>query len=150
MNESNTHESDEPEISRWIVLAPVVVMAIIFAISSRSSLPDLDGGRGAQNIAGHFSVYAALGATLALFFHALGWRTGRALLAAIVISVLYGISDEFHQSFVPNRSVDSKDVLVDFIGSVAGSVAMLAWLRFRAAVNARSDAAPTPPAAENF
>jgi len=149
MNESKRHEPAGPRLAWWTVLAPLVVMGLIFALSSRSSLPDLDGGRGMQSIAGHFTVYAALGATLALFFRALGWRTGRTVLAAIVISVLYGLSDEFHQSFVPNRSVEGKDVLVDFLGSVAGSLAMLWWLRSRATASAMSDAAPTPPAGEN-
>ncbi|MCC6673677.1 MAG: VanZ family protein [Thermomicrobiales bacterium] len=149
MTESKTHEPAGLALTWWIVLAPLVVMAIIFALSSRSSLPDLDGGRGMQSIAGHFTVYAALGATLALLFRSLGWRTGRVILVAIAICVLYGISDEFHQSFVPNRSVEGKDILVDFLGSIAGSVAMLWWIRSRAAASATSDADPIPPAGEN-
>ena len=101
-----------------IVAAPLVVMGAIFFLSSRSQLPDLDGGRDIQSLAGHFVAYAALGASLAVLFRVA--RAGarmRALFAAIVLATLYGITDEFHQSFVPNRQTDVKDVLVDFLGA---------------------------------
>ena len=35
----------------------------------------------------------------------------RAVLAAILISSLYGVSDEYHQLFVPGRSFDVLDML---------------------------------------
>lgn len=149
MIESNEPESERETLAWWMVLAPLIVMGVIFWFSSRSSLPDLDGGRGLQNIAGHFTVYAALGLTLALLFRSLGWSTARTLLAAIAIATLYGLSDEFHQSFVPNRSVETKDVVVDFLGATAGAVALLWWLGSRQGVNARSDAAPDQPGAES-
>ena len=142
-NEPQTRSSTPPW---WAVLAPVLVMVVIFWFSSRSQLPDLDGGRDLQNVAGHFTVYAALGAALALLFRSMGWGVLRALAAAIALATLYGVSDEFHQSFVPNRSVDAKDVLVDFLGATAGTLAMLRLIDFRSSANARSDADPDPPA----
>ena len=42
-------------------------------------------------------------------------------LLAMAIAILYGISDEFHQHFVPNRSVEGLDLLFDSIGAVLGS-----------------------------
>ncbi len=43
-----------------------------------------------------------------------GWRwrriAGASLLAALVIAVLYGVSDEVHQAFVPGRTPDVADV----------------------------------------
>ena len=41
--------------------------------------------------------------------------------AALVISTLYGASDEIHQLFVPARSCDWIDLLSDFLGSAAGA-----------------------------
>ena len=41
---------------------------------------------------------------------------------AVFLCVLYGISDEFHQSFVPLRDADVFDVVADAIGSFFGSV----------------------------
>jgi len=126
----------------WMVLAPFLVMAVIFGFSSRSQLPDLDGGRDLQNVIGHFAVYAALGASLALLFRAIGWGVLRSLLCAVVLATLYGVSDEFHQSFVPNRNVDPRDVLVDFLGATGGALAMLRLLDYRATYRHARDEAP--------
>lgn len=39
------------------------------------------------------------------------------LLISAIIALLYAISDEVHQFFVPNRGPQVKDVLIDFSGS---------------------------------
>lgn len=49
-----------------------------------------------------------------------GWAAG-ALLA-----VLFGISDEIHQSYVPGRFPDLWDLVADAVGALAG-----AWLGLR-------------------
>ena len=41
------------------------------------------------------------------------------IILAIGITSLYGISDEFHQSFTPHRSADVFDWLADTVGAVA-------------------------------
>jgi len=41
------------------------------------------------------------------------------IILAVGITSLYGISDEFHQLFTPNRSVDVFDWLADTAGAVA-------------------------------
>ena len=41
------------------------------------------------------------------------------LILAIGITSLYGMSDEFHQLFTPNRSVDIFDWLADTAGAIA-------------------------------
>ncbi len=71
--------------------------------------------------AGHFLAYFLLALT---FFWALlpfsihPW--GKA--AVVVLCVLYGLSDEYHQSFVPGRMPDIKDLRNDAIGA---AIAML-------------------------
>jgi VanZ family protein len=71
----------------------------------------------------HVAEYAILAA---LIFWALGDKPRRkVLLISILIVGLYAVSDEYHQSFVPNRSSDMLDVLADLIG--AGLI--LAWFR---------------------
>jgi VanZ family protein len=35
------------------------------------------------------------------------------------------VTDEYHQSFVPNRMTDPKDLLVDFLGATAGALAAM-------------------------
>lgn len=69
----------------------------------------------------HGVEYALLGY---LFSRALTKTSGlskqNVFWATIVFCTLYGISDEFHQSFVPGRDVTLTDVLADTIGGIIG------------------------------
>lgn len=47
-------------------------------------------------------------------------RGARLALMAIGITVLYAATDEFHQIFVPGRSGEIRDVLIDSIGACIG------------------------------
>jgi len=47
------------------------------------------------------------------------WTNGiYKIILAVGVTSLYGISDEFHQLFTPNRSVDAFDWMADTIGAV--------------------------------
>jgi VanZ family protein len=48
--------------------------------------------------------------------------------AVLVIAVIYAISDEFHQTFVPGRNGTAVDVLIDSIGAL---FAILLWRQRR-------------------
>jgi VanZ family protein len=76
----------------------------------------------------HVAAYAGLGALSARAtgkgLRDVSWR---AVLAAVVISSLYGVSDEYHQLFVPGRSFDILDMVADIIGSIVGASAVGAW-----------------------
>ena len=43
-------------------------------------------------------------------------------LIAVVISLLYAITDEFHQSFVPGRYASMYDIFADGIGAVISQI----------------------------
>jgi len=63
-------------------------------------------------------------------------RWGALLMVAVVASTLYGISDEWHQSFVPGRDADAFDALADFAGSLICGGIYVALLRRRAETGA--------------
>ena len=75
----------------------------------------------------HFSVYTVLGMLTYNAFRGLEKFSFRlTLLFSALLCLLYAISDEFHQSFVPGRSCQLRDVLIDFSGAVCGiAVAVL-------------------------
>ena len=69
----------------------------------------------------HFSLYAALCSTLSVAFLTFrSWKRGWRFLSAFVISALYSVSDEIHQLFVPGRSGEVRDVLIDSVGAAVG------------------------------
>jgi VanZ family protein len=69
----------------------------------------------------HLLAYALLGV---LFYRA--YRTHiknnlkLVILLSIASSLLYGITDELHQHYVPYRNADWMDVLADVLGSILG------------------------------
>lgn len=105
-------------------IAPLALMATIFYLSAQESVgPDLPAS---TRVVGHFCEYALLAG---LWAWALAPALGRkAFAGAAAISLLYAISDEFHQSFVAGRDADALDVLVDAIGIAAGVAAARALL----------------------
>jgi len=44
----------------------------------------------------------------------------KSILISIIICIIYATSDEIHQLFVPGRSCQLLDILIDTIGSVIG------------------------------
>ena len=68
----------------------------------------------------HFSVYFFLGIFI---FRALkvDWPFSlQTALIALVLSSIYAISDEVHQLFIPGRSGEVRDVLIDSLGALVG------------------------------
>ena len=53
-----------------------------------------------------------------------GYREFRWVCLAAVLALLYGLTDEYHQTFVSGRSASLKDILTDGIGATG---AALAW-----------------------
>lgn len=106
---------------RRIVLWAMAIgwMAVIFGLSSLhgSSVP------GNFSTVAHFGVYAVLGA-LYLFALRAPERRWPAALVAVALASAYGITDEFHQSFVPGRVPDPVDWLVDTAGALVGVAAV--------------------------
>lgn len=49
----------------------------------------------------------------------------RAMWAALVLSVIYALTDEWHQSYVPGRSASLGDVGIDTVGATIGCVCCL-------------------------
>ena len=99
-------------------------MAILY-MAGLYWLSDQPGGHtpppfpGADKVV-HFVLYAGLGSLLRLSMTSVSW--------AIIVGSVYGVLDEFHQSFVPGRSADPWDVLADIFGTVFGCF-VINWLR---------------------
>ena len=104
--------------------APVFIwMAVIFGLSSipGKDIPDI-GIEGLDKIA-HMVEYGILGFLLIRAF--LKSRNDPAgsninlagmIILSIIIASVYGITDEWHQGFVPGRTPDFLDLLADFAG----------------------------------
>jgi VanZ family protein len=126
-----------PRLSAW---GPALAWAAtIFVLSSfpGSAYPATDV-IGADKMV-HLALYGLLAALCARGFgRGTRWPGPLVWIAAAMLASVYGMSDEFHQRFVPGRNSDWADVLADTIGAVLGAGAAVAVFRRRR--HARSSA----------
>ncbi len=112
------------------IIPMITVMGIIFFLSSQPGdsldlpdVPDLDKVL-------HAIAYGVL--SLSVLFavpdREYQKHPGRVSLLVVLFCILYGISDEFHQSFVPDRMPSVLDVTADTIGAV---IAAFVWFKLR-------------------
>jgi VanZ family protein len=103
----------------------VLVMALIFAGSSIPNLKRLPGD--ISDHTGHFLAYAGLAAVGVRALAGARWAgvtAGRAA-AAWLLSVVYGVSDELHQRFVPGRTATVDDLVADALGAAAAGLVLV-------------------------
>lgn len=72
----------------------------------------------------HLAVYGVLSWTVILAFSAEIRERRKSLVfaAALVIPIIYGISDEYHQSFIAGRSSELGDLVADGLGPLLVSL----------------------------
>lgn len=77
----------------------------------------------------HFCEYAALGGSLCLCCQSFYKRNRFSFAVSQIVGSLYAVSDELHQYFVPGRSCQISDMLLDSFGVAAGIMAVLLVFR---------------------
>ena len=81
----------------------------------------------------HFGIYLVLGISLISFLREFSIPILKLLLLSIFLEFLYACSDEIHQLFVPGRSGQFSDVLLDTLGASVGI--FIYYLLFRKRLN---------------
>lgn len=109
----------------------ILVALLILYLSSRSTLPvPLPSLLGADKLA-HFAAFAVLSFFACFWISAERWK-GRPVFfffAVVIVVSLYGVLDEFHQSFVPNRIPSVADWVADTLGAAFGAFVFRRLLR---------------------
>jgi len=87
----------------------------------------------------HFTEYAILGILFSLFFRQFfPQKNGsRYFILAILFSFFYACTDEIHQLFIPGRSGQFTDVLIDTLGASFGCLLLVLFRHLRKAWRAR-------------
>jgi len=68
----------------------------------------------------HFSIYTVIGFLLMSLMRTYKIKQNNRIAISAIIGLLYAISDEIHQAFIPGRGPFVGDVLIDFSGVITG------------------------------
>ncbi len=99
---------------------PVLWAGVIFILSSFPTLEtsEIYWQDFILKKSAHMIEYGLLTILLYRAFKNSGAGVRKAAIFSILIAVVYAITDEFHQSFVPGREPRARDVIFDTIGSI--------------------------------
>jgi len=105
-------------------LTTIIIAIIIFYVSSLTFPPSPIVSFDWKSIAYHFYAFLFLAGFL-LISLTKGKLNKKMIITAIIIAVLYAISDEIHQIFVPTRRFAISDILTDSAGILFASALYL-------------------------
>ena len=89
----------------------------------------------------HFTEYAILGSLF--FLNLKSWQRSKSstsmnILLSLIFSFLYACTDELHQIFVPGRSAQFRDVLIDTLGASFGTLITYLTIKLFTKIKARA------------
>ncbi len=123
---------------RWL---PVLVwLSVIFIGSSIGNLPHVGGSLldGIVHRAAHVIEYAILGVLLIRATGEHGSLTWRQVIGVGLLCGLYGMTDEWHQRYVPGRNSEFSAVLFDLGGGLIGTL-IWRWRRRNESTRQQTD-----------
>ena len=108
-------------------LPALLFAGLIFAVSSLSKSPDIFPDVVNIDKLLHATEYFVFGYLIMRVFATSPRPSvrGRAALLTALLGAAYGLSDEFHQAFVPGRNASLYDVLFDTLGVLLAAVLYL-------------------------
>ncbi len=112
---------------QFALWAPVVLYAALLYVLSSYTFP-FPWFQKTQKIhvdwLAHVVEYAVFGALVCRALSAQSFfrrSSGKLFIATVMIGVLYGTSDEFHQRYVPHRDSSLYDGVADTVGAALGT-----------------------------
>ncbi len=107
----------------WI--PPVVCAVLIFWFSSQSTLPGFQLSifdfffKKIAHICAYASLYFFTRRAIIKSHPNLEFSDWRVWLLPMIICLIYAMSDELHQAFIPNRTATYRDIGYDYLGMLA-------------------------------
>lgn len=118
---------EENNWAAWLVT--IVIAALMFYISSLEFGTGSGSGGSINAILYHLVAYFFL--ALFLNFSLVKGKNTKFIFIAILIAIIYGITDEIHQLFVIGRSGAVTDVILDTVGIFLAALFYYTYLQYR-------------------
>jgi VanZ family protein len=113
----------------WLITLAIAIFIFYISSQTSESIPLPAQSPSAIPTIYHISIFF-----LFAFFLAIALIKGKNiyfLIPVIIIAILYGVSDEFHQSFIPGRVASLSDINLNTLGILASSLIYLLSIEFR-------------------
>ncbi len=107
-------------------LATAITAFLIFYFSSLTF--PVGGGTGYMSYIYHFTAFSYFVLFL-LIFLTKGKGSRNLIVLGLFIAIIYGITDEIHQYFVPGRYPSFKDILINSLGILITSITYANYCR---------------------
>jgi VanZ family protein len=108
--------------SRWLPVLAYMALISYFSSKQGGQLPHWSFMKYDKVL--HALEYGGLGFLVCRALE--GWRRTPRVLASALFGLLFGVVDEFHQSFVSGRQGnDPGDMAADLVGSLLGAIAFV-------------------------
>jgi len=79
----------------------------------------------------HLTIYIILGLLVISYLSEYNLTDRKMIILSIIITGLYSVSDELHQTFVSGRSCELRDILIDTTGGIIGTYIYYFYYRIR-------------------
>ena len=111
------------------IFITLIIAVVIFKISSMT-FEASQGGTNIKALAYHFFAFVFL--AMFLFISTINNKKLPVIIfTAVLLSVLYAISDELHQAFVPGRFLSLGDVFIDTLGIFYAFMVYFIFVEYR-------------------
>lgn len=110
----------------WVIT--ILIATIIFYLSSISFWITQKKGIGFETTIYHFYAFFFLSLFLLISLIKGNKNNKKLILSSIIISIVYAITDEIHQLFVPGRTFALYDILIDSAGVLLAGYLYLSFL----------------------
>jgi hypothetical protein len=118
------------EKNKYLSYLLLLIIAIfIFYMSSQSFYNGIGPEFAIKPYLYHYGIYFLL--SLFLVICLVNGKYKHFIFFCIILAIFYGLSDEFHQLFVPNRSCEFGDFMTDSTGVISGAVFYIANTKFK-------------------
>lgn len=83
----------------------------------------------------HFSIYTVVGILIMSLLSTYKIENKRRVFISLLTGIIYAISDEIHQGFVPGRSPQITDVMIDTMGVLFGILLVMLAIKIYALID---------------
>lgn len=122
---SNQNGTESSSLSRKVVRKAIDAFPYTKNLSENTKNKIVDRAQPIVRKLAHFSIYTLVGILIMTFVSTYRLLLWKKWLISISVGLVYAISDEYHQSFVPGRTAQLKDVLIDTAGVIFGIMIVL-------------------------